>query len=352
MLDVSDPSLSQRVALLVSVVVAALFFKSRLNYLAIPKLRQPTRTRSTDCMVVIPARNEERSIARAIRSFPHDSVIVVDDHSDDRTAQVAREAGAGVLEAPDLPRGALGKSNACLTGARVLTSKWILFADADTSYDQGILDTLVEHAETGDLAFLSIYPRSVGDTFSERLLAPFATALYFCGVAPRRDSTAIFNGQGILVRRDAYEFVGTHGAVLSSLIEDVKLAGLGLRHRLKFGVARADDCGRVQFREPWRSVERGAFRFTMVNPAAGVTIMLATVSIALWLPVLVWLLAVRHWLAAAVFALLPAMVTVSWYRDGRALLAPLAIYWMLPMMCNGCLAAVTGCPVKWKGRVI
>jgi chlorobactene glucosyltransferase len=357
-LDGSDASLSLRIALVLAGVVTALFLKSRLNYLsiprllAIPKLRRLAETRSADCMVVIPARNEEQSIARAIRSFPHDSVIVVDDHSEDRTAQVAREAGAGVVYAPALPRGAVGKSNACLAGARVLTSKWIFFADADTSFDVGFLDAAVAHAETGDLAFLSIYPRAEGETFPERLLAPLATALYFCGLARRSDGAAIFNGQGILVRRDAYEFVGGHAAVLHNVIEDVKLAALGSRHRLKFGVARADDCARIQFREPWQTVARGAFRFTLVDPGTGVTIMIATVSIALWLPVLVWLLAGRHWPAAAAFALLPAMVTASWYRNAWALLAPLAVYWMLPIMCNGFVAAVTGRPVKWKGRVI
>jgi chlorobactene glucosyltransferase len=351
-LDGLDPSLSLRVALVVAGVVSAFFFKSRLNYLAIPKLRKPAGTRSPDCMVVIPARNEERSIARAIRSFPHDTVIVVDDHSEDRTAQAAREAGAGVVYARDLPRGAVGKSNACQAGARVLTSKWILFADADTSFEPGFLDAVVAHAEAEDLTFLSVYPRPEGDIFSERLLAPFAMALYFCGIAPRGDATAMFNGQSILVRRDAYEFVGGHAAVLHNVLEDVKLAALGSRHRLKFGVARAEDSGRVQFREAWRMVERGAFRFTMGNLWAGFTIMMATLSIALWLPVLVWLLAGRHWLAAGAFALLPATVTVSWYRSARALLAPLAIYWMLPIMCNGLVAVVVGRPVRWKGRLI
>src|SRR5262249_28414270 len=100
-----------------------------------------------DCMVVIPARNEESNIARAVTSFPHDTVIVVDDHSEDGTAEAARKAGAGVLPAPALVRGAVGKSNACGAGARVLNSRWVLFADADTWYDPGFLDAAVACAE-------------------------------------------------------------------------------------------------------------------------------------------------------------------------------------------------------------
>ena len=89
-----------------------------------------------DCMVVIPARNEEGVVGDAVKSFPPDTVIVVDDRSTDRTAEEAREAGAGVLEAPPLAKGALGKANACMAGARILTSRWILFADADTRYQK------------------------------------------------------------------------------------------------------------------------------------------------------------------------------------------------------------------------
>jgi hypothetical protein len=83
-----------------------------------------------------------------------------------------------------------------------------------------------------------------------------------------------------------------------------------------------------------------------------VAIMIATVSIALWLPVLLWMFAEGHWTAGAAFALLPAVVTAPWYRDLRVLLAPVAVYWMLPVMGNGFVAAVTGRRVKWKGRSI
>ena len=41
-------------------------------------------------MVVIPARNEEGLIGNAVSSLPPDTVIVVDDFSADKTAEVAR----------------------------------------------------------------------------------------------------------------------------------------------------------------------------------------------------------------------------------------------------------------------
>jgi len=88
-----DPGISLWVALAVSILFVAIFVKSRVSYLRIPKLHAVARDgKPPDCMVVIPARNEEKVIARAVKSFPHDTVIVVDDHSEDGTAEVARQA--------------------------------------------------------------------------------------------------------------------------------------------------------------------------------------------------------------------------------------------------------------------
>src|SRR5262245_55394173 len=78
-----------------------------------------------DCMVVVPALNGGRKMGKAVSSLPPDTVIVVDGLSQDGTAEEARKAGAGVLPAPKLPDGELGKAHACMAGARILTSRWI-----------------------------------------------------------------------------------------------------------------------------------------------------------------------------------------------------------------------------------
>ncbi len=343
--------LALRFTLAIAVVLSALFLRARLTYLAIPKL-QRVEARQPDCMVVIPARNEELFIERAVQSFPHDTVIVVDDHSNDRTAEVAQNAGAGVLRAPDLPRGAVGKPHVCMTGARLLTSKWILFADADTWSEPAFLDSVIAHAEDRELAFLSVYPRQEGETFFANVLAPLATALFFCGVPSRSSLVVMFNGQCLLVRRDAYEFIGGHAAVLNRVVEDVGLAALGVRHRMKLGIARAEDLGQVQFRDAWGTIERGAFRFAEMSPWGGITIALTALLAAMWLPVFAWLLMGDHWLAATAFALLPVLLTAIWYRGVQVLMAPVAIYAILPMIGNGIVRAVSGRAVRWKGRVI
>ena len=355
MLDGFDPGISLWVALGVSVALAAFLITARLHYLAMPKLgttgRGPgaSNPKTVDCIVIIPARNEAAMIAGAVRSFPHDTVIVVDDQSEDGTAEAARNAGAGVLKAPDLARGAMGKSNACAAGARALTSKWILFADADTRFEPGFLDAVVAWAEAGGFALVSVYLKADGDSWGARMLLPLASALYFCGISPRGNAQAAFNGQCVLALRNAYEFVGGHAAVLTSRIGDAKLAALAERHRLKIATVRAPGWGSVRFRGLWRTIERSGARFMMLQPWIGVTILLAALSMTLWLPVLAWLAIDRQWMAAGAFAILPVALAWTWYRSWRAMAAPVAVYFLLPMIANALAAALTGRRVEWKG---
>jgi chlorobactene glucosyltransferase len=304
-------------------------------------------------MVIIPARDEELFIFRAVDSFPRDTVIVVDDHSTDQTAKAARKAGAGVLPAPDVPRGAVGKANACLAGTRLLNSKWMLLVDADTHFAPGFLESAVGCAEASGVAFLSIHLRPEMVRWSEQALFPYAQALFFSGVVPRGDPTAVFNGQCVLVRREAYEFLGGHAAVLNSLIDDVKIAALATRQRLMFGSVRAEALGYARVREPLACFRRSAHRFLLISFWSGATVLIAAMLGALWLPALAWLLIDGHWIAAAIYALLPSAAMLVWYRNfWRALLAPVALCAMPAIFLRYAAAALMGHSVEWKGRVI
>lgn len=381
-LDLVEAPLAVWVALALGIVIAVLFLRALVNQRKPPRLsveispvgipapdisKDASRDRSkedaskssqnpVDCMVVIPARNESGYIGAAVRSLPPDSVIVVDDHSEDSTAEEARQAGAGVIQAPDLPRAASGKSNACIAGARALTSKWILFADADTRFAPGFLNAAVACAESSGIALLSVYLDPDYATIGERVLAPYLIALFFCGTNPRRDPVAAFNGQCLLARRDAYQFLGGHAAVHNALNEDVRLATIAHRHRLTLGIARANGLGTVRWRDLGGAVERGAFRFMIAGPLMGATILIAAIAMAAWIPVDAWLWMERQYRVAAAFAALPWLLVWAWYgrRVGSiaALALPVAIYAALAMLGAALWAALRGGAVEWKGRSI
>jgi len=348
-----DPDASLWVAGAAGAVLCGCFLLARLRYLAIPPLSSATPADAPDCMVVIPARNEESFIAEAVSSLPNDTVIVVDDHSSDHTAEAARKAGAGVIPAGEPGPGVSGKANACMAGARLLDSKWILFADADTRFAPGFLNAAVASAEASGLSFLSIYLRAEFTGLGDRVLGPYAQALYFVGITPRGDPAAIFNGQCLLVQREPYQFLGGHAAVLNSLVDDVKLAALARRHRLKFSTARTESLGRVRFRDLKATFLRSGFRFLLTGWWSGIAILLAALLAAMWLPVLAWLLAENHGIAAAIFGLLPTVLLLPWYRNvWSAIVAPLAIYRILPILFRAAGAALLGRRVEWKDRLI
>jgi len=308
-------------------------------------------------MVVIPARNEEATIGRAVRSLPRDTVIVVDDHSEDRTAKVARKAGAGVLPAPELPHLAIGKANACAAGALGLASRWVLFTDADTWFEPGFLNAAVGVAEANGLSLLSFYLDPEYGGWAERTLGPYARALAFSGLGLVNNPRALFTGQCLLARVDSYRFIGGHSAVLKSLIEDLQLTKLAERHRLKFATARAPGFGYARLYDGYAGVrdgiQRQAFRFMMINRLTGVVVIGSALLAALWLPALAWLVRDKQWIAAGSFALVPSLLLWPWYPSWRsALLAPLAVYWILPAMARGLIGAVLGRPAEWKGRKV
>ena len=86
--------------------------------------------------VIIPAYNEEKSIAKVINDIPKDlvaEIIVGNNNSKDNTALEAKNAGATVVDAPES-----GYGNACLKGIEYLRNKAnaddiIVFIDGDYS---------------------------------------------------------------------------------------------------------------------------------------------------------------------------------------------------------------------------
>jgi cellulose synthase/poly-beta-1,6-N-acetylglucosamine synthase-like glycosyltransferase len=93
--------------------------------------------------VVIPALNEEQAIEKVLSDLPRDvvhEVIVVDNGSTDRSADVAREHGARVIR-----ESRRGYGQACLTGMAALSdaTQIVVFLDADYSDDPRQLPELV-----------------------------------------------------------------------------------------------------------------------------------------------------------------------------------------------------------------
>ncbi len=208
--------------------------------------------------VIIPARNEEASIARAVESVAMQlevgEVIVVNDQSTDRTGEILAQLAERlpklrVLKTDGLPRNWIGKNYAASIGAAAARGEWLLFTDADTYHLPGSVRRALTDAVDHDAVLVSYSPEQEMETFWERAVIPFvycrlAAKFAYVRVNDPGHPDAAANGQFILVLRDAYEAAGGHAAVAGEILEDVALArrvkqtGNGIYFTAPIGVVR------------------------------------------------------------------------------------------------------------------
>jgi hypothetical protein len=211
--------------------------------------------------VIVPARNEEASLRACLESllvqsettgagvprpscaWPGDSknadrpidpltfeIIVVDDGSTDGTRAIAESFPEVRVIAPGpLPPGWTGKNNAVTAAAREAQGQWLLFTDADTVHKPGSLARAVAEAEQYHADLLSYSPEQEVHGFWEKAIMPVIFAELAGTYRPSEVSdpsspAAAANGQYLLITRNAYDAVGGHAAVATSLLEDVALA--------------------------------------------------------------------------------------------------------------------------------
>ncbi len=353
-------------SLLIAAVIAAglIFFSLRSwgSFRTLDELPEvdPVEV-ADDILVIVPARNEEANIARVVSSFPPGWVLVVDDDSQDGTAERAIANTAAVIHAPPLRPGQNAKSAACAAGAKATVSKWILFADADTWYSEEFLASALEYANGAELDLLSIVPKPVCKSPWEFALIPFARALYFCGVdarklRPPKNSGVLIGGQCLLMRRSFYDFVRGHAGIVNELMEDVALSRVGERHRAKASTIRTDKLAFArmypQFFELMRGLARNASHLLEAKPEARRGPVAVSILAAAWLPALAFLIWQKQTVAAALFAIVPTAALWPWYGGPSALLAPLGICLFQPVAVWALMAFIFGIKISWKNRPI
>jgi glycosyltransferase involved in cell wall biosynthesis len=219
---------------------------------------QPEPEQLIELTVIIPARNEELNLAACLQSLVVQSddifqlgrdweLIVVDDHSTDRTAEIIRSfSGVTFLEAAKLEKGWTGKNSAIWTAARKARGRWILFTDADTIHEAGDMHRAMHEAARHKVGVLSYSPRQLVTGLAQRTLMPLVFSELALAYPPAKVSDpnqriAAANGQFLLVEREAYRRLGGHPSVADRVLEDVELAFLAKRRKVGLRFRYAPD---------------------------------------------------------------------------------------------------------------
>jgi glycosyltransferase involved in cell wall biosynthesis len=209
--------------------------------------------------LVIPARDEERSIRRCVESalasaYPALEIIVVDDHSTDGTAAIvadlaSRDARVRLVTPPPLPAGWFGKQWACDAGSRVAHGDILGFFDADTWQAPDLVPRVVSAMRGRGSDLLTVAGEQEMGSFWEKVVQPQVFAILGARYGStevvnesRHAANKIANGQCMFFRRDAYDAMGGHGAVREKVAEDLALAQrwfrAGRRVTLVLGLAQ------------------------------------------------------------------------------------------------------------------
>ena len=205
------------------VTSALLLWGSGFLILGRIRMRGPhvaTQHSGASLSVIIPARNEEHNLPALLASLNAQSVrpqeiIVVDDASTDRTADVARSFGATVISSQPLPADWRGKTWACQQGADAAHGDTLLFVDADTWIEAFGLERILADKSTGALSAVPYH--EVRLPYEQ--LSVFFNLIMTAATLP----DGLF-GQMLLVSREDYRRVGGHGAVKGRILENFHLA--------------------------------------------------------------------------------------------------------------------------------
>jgi hypothetical protein len=353
---------------LIALVLAA--FPLALALLNFAVYRPPPR--AVGCprvSVLIPARNEEQNIAAAVAGVLASEaveveLIVLDDHSTDRTAAILaaiNDPRLQVAAALPLPPGWSGKQHACAALARLARQELMVFVDADVRLAPDALARMAGFMQRHDVGLASGFPRQEVQTWSERLLLPMIHTLLL-GYLPMPlmrlldwPGLGVGCGQLFIARRGDYLRAGGHAAIRASLHDGVTLPRAFRRNGAMTGLFDATGFASCRMytdaAQVWEGLSKNATE-GMATPVA--------------LPVWTCLLAGGHvlpWLLLLTAPSLTALLAVSAslglrlliairFRQPRldALTQPLSVVALLWLQWAALYRAARGRPATWRGR--
>jgi len=220
--------------------------------------------------IIVPARNEEddieQSLARLLElDYDNYEVIAVNDRSTDRTGEImervaadfrllsphfsqrTREMGHPILRVihhQELPTGWLGKTHAMWAATNAANGDWLLFTDADVLFKADSVRRAMAYAEAERADHVVLFPQMIMKRPGEYMMIAFFQTMFVFGHRPwkvadpkSRDHMGV--GAFNLIRRSAYEAVGTYEALRMEVLDDMKLGKVvkngGFAQRNVFG---------------------------------------------------------------------------------------------------------------------
>ena len=212
-------------------------------------------TRFPMVSVILPARNEERYIARCIESllaqdYSNFQIIAINDSSTDKTGEIMKEYAARDprvvhVDAPAKPEGWAGKNWACHQAYLRAKGEVLLFTDADTEHSSSAMSLALGQLVSQNLDALTAVPKLICNDFWTKITLPALATFLHTRFSPLRvndpnTKTGYFFGSFFAITRNTYEAVGTHEGVRHELVEDGALGGKVKEAKFRLKMVRGE----------------------------------------------------------------------------------------------------------------
>jgi len=246
--------------------------------------------------LLVSARDEAEKMPAALRSmlaldYPSYEVIVVDDRSDDATPEILREFAATcnrlrTVRVEALPAGWLGKTHGLQTAYEHSRGEWLVFTDADVHFAPDVLRRAVSLAVERGWDHLTMFPDMEMRGFWEKTVLTSMAVNFLLYIRPwnvSQPGSRAYLGVGAfqLLRRSAYEALGTHRRLAMEVVDDMKLGWLVKDSGLKSGAAFSDGLLSLRWYDGIGNIIRGAEKnffavsgFHVLQAVAGITALL------------------------------------------------------------------------------
>lgn len=354
------------------------FVLGAINLLVFRRLPVAPAGASPAVSLLIPARDEEATIAASVESALSSTgveleVVVLDDHSSDRTREIAEEIARRdprlrVESGPPLPPGWSGKQHACHLLASKARHPLLVFMDSDVRLSPDALARIAHYMAQKDLALASGFPRERTGSFFEALIIPFIHVLligYLPIPAMRLFSASAFAagcGQLMAARRDDYDRAGGHAAIRQSRHDGITLPRAFRKAGLSTDIFDATDTAACRMYHGWREVWDGFTKNADEGMAKPVALPVWTILLGLGhiLPFVTLVVAAMIGSAEGMATSAAAILLLYAYRMALALrfrqnlpvlpLHPVGVAAMLAIQWNALMRTLSGRPTSWRGR--
>lgn len=243
--------------------------------------------------LIFAARDEEEKLPAALATlagldYPRLEIIGVDDRSQDATGRILDDFAAAhprfrAVHVSELPSGWLGKPHALQKAYEASTREWLLFTDADVRFKPDVLRRAVTVAAELKLDHLTLVCNVEMHGFWEKTLLTFfglAFHLSTDAYSVSNPNSRAYVGIGAfqLLRRSAYETIGTHRRLAMEVVDDMKLGKLAKQSGFRSCVAIAQDYVSVRWHAGARNIIRGVTKNMFA--ALGYNLPFAAVALA------------------------------------------------------------------------